>query len=85
MWRLLGYILAGLFAASVTAYVVKGIIDKHKLKQAMRDNDFQEAVVDTVNRYARKVKLKDIKRDRYLEVEGDEIASDIHEGDRIYA
>ena len=66
MWRLLGYVLAGLFAAG-------------------RDNDIQEAIIDTVNRNARKVKLKDIKRDRYLEVEGDEIASDVHEGDHIYA
>ena len=85
MWRLLGYVLAGLFAAGITAYVVKGIIDKRKLREAMRDNDIQEAIIDTINRNARKVKLKDIKRNNYLEVEGDEISSDVHEGDHIYA
>ncbi len=85
MWRLLGWVLAGLLAAGVTAYVVKGIIDKRKLREAMRDNEMQEAIIDTINKNARKVKLKDLKRDRYLEVEGDDIASDIHEGDCIYA
>ncbi|MBQ6972052.1 MAG: hypothetical protein IJP86_06815 [Synergistaceae bacterium] len=64
---------------------MKGIIDKRRLREAMRNNDFQEAIIDTVNRNARKVKLKDIKRNRYLEVEGDEISSDVHEGGRIYA
>lgn len=85
MWRLLGYIAAALFAVAVMTYVVKGIIDRRKLKQAMRDNDIQEAIIDTVNRNARKVKLKDIKRDKYLEVEGEGIDSDIREGERIYA
>lgn len=85
MWRLLAGIVAALFVAGVTAYVVKGIIDKRKLQQAMRDNDVREALIDAVDRYARKVKLKDIRSGKYLDVKGDEVSSEIHQGDRIYA
>lgn len=85
MWRLLGGILAALFVAGVTAYVVKGIIDKRKLQQAMRDNEIREALIETVDRYAHKVKLKDLKNGKHLEVQGDEISSEIHEGLRIVA
>ena len=85
MWRLIGGILAALLVAGAATYVVKGIIDKRKLQQAMRDNEFREAMIDTVDRYARKVKLKDIRSGKYLEVKGDEVSSEIHQGDRIYA
>ncbi len=85
MWRLLGGILAAALVAGVTAYVVKGIIDKRKLQQAMRDKEIQEAIIDEIDRYARKVKLKDLKNGKYLEVEGDEVSSEIYEGQRIYA
>jgi hypothetical protein len=85
MWRLLGGLLLGALAVGVTACVVKGIIDRRKLQQAMRDEDFREAWIDTVDRHAKKVKLKDVRSGKYLEVKGDDIASDIHEGDKIYA
>ncbi len=85
MWRLLGGLLAAALVAGVTAYVVKGIIDKRKLQQAMRDKEIQEAIIDEIDRYARKVKLKDLKNGKYLEVEGDEVSSEIYEGQRIYA
>ena len=85
MWRLIGGILAAVLVAGVTAYVVKGIIDKRKLQQAMRDKEIREALIDTVDRYAHKVKLKDLKSGKYLEVQGDDVSSEIHQGDRIYA
>ena len=85
MWRLLGTLLLGALAVGVAAYVVKGIIDKNKLKEAMRDKEFREAWIDTVDRVAKKVKLKDVRSGNYLEVQGDGVAPDIHEGDRIFA
>lgn len=85
MWRLLGALLLGAIAVGVTAYVVKGIIDKRRLQQAMRDNEIRDALIDTVDRYAHKVKLKDLKNGKYLEVQGDDISSEIHEGLRIVA
>ena len=85
MWRLLGALLLGAIAVGVTAYVVKGIIDKRKLQQAMRDNEIRDALIDTVDRYAHKVKLKDLKNGKYLEVQGDEVSSEIYEGLRIVA
>lgn len=85
MWRLLGGLLAAALVAGVAAYVVKGIIDKRKLQQAMRDKEIQEAMIDTIDKYAHKVKLKDLKNGKYLEVEGDEVSSEIYEGQKIYA
>lgn len=66
-------------------YVVKGIIDKHELQKAARDKEFREALIDLVDRHAKRVKLKDILNGKYLEVQGDDIADDIHEGGMIYA
>ncbi len=85
MWRLLGGILAALFVAGVTAYVVKGIIDKRKLQQAMRDKEIREAMIETIDKYAHKVKLKDLKSGEHLEVQGEGVSSDIYEGQRIVA
>lgn len=85
MWRLLGGIVAALFVLGVTAYVVKGIIDKRKLQQAMSDNEIRDAIIDTVDRHARKVKLKDLKKDKYLEVQGEGISDEIYEGLKIVA
>lgn len=85
MWKLLGGIVAALFVLGVTAYVVKGIIDKRKLQQAMRDNEIRDAIIDTVDRHARKIKLKDLKKDKYLEVQGEGISDEIYEGLKIVA
>ncbi|MBQ3447275.1 MAG: hypothetical protein IJG37_06515 [Synergistaceae bacterium] len=60
VWRLLGKLLLGALVAGAAVYVVKGIIDKNKLKEAMRDKEFRGAWIDTVDRVAKKVKLKDI-------------------------
>ncbi len=51
----------------------------------MRDNEIRDALIDTVDRYAHKVKLKDLKNGKYLEVQGDEVSSEIYEGLRIVA
>ena len=51
----------------------------------MRDKDIQEAIIETVYRDAKKVKLKDVKRGASLEITGDEISDEISEGMRIYA
>ena len=86
---MLGRLLWGLLAAAVVggvaAYVVKGIIDKRKIQEAMRDKGVQEAIVDTVYRSAKKVKLKDVRRGSTFEITGDGISNEISEGMRIYA
>ena len=88
MWDFLGKLLiAALLGGglALTAYVVKGIIDKSKIQQAMRDKEIEDAIIETVSRSARRVKLKDIKRGSMLEIEGDGISDDIYEGMRISA
>ena len=88
MWdliKLAAAVIGGAILLGAAAYVVKGIIDKRKLQEAMKANDFQEAFIEMVDRNAKKVKLKDLRRGKTLEVTGDGISSDIHEGDKIYA
>ena len=85
MWDLLFKIGAALLVGGVAVYVIKGIIDKRKIQEAMRDKDIQEAIIETVYRDAKKVKLKDVKRGASLEITGDEISDEISEGMRIYA
>ena len=51
----------------------------------MRDKDIQEAIIETVSRSAKTVKLKDVRRGSTLELTGDGISNEISEGMRIYA
>ena len=76
---------AALLLGGLAVYVVKGIIDKRKIQEAMRDKGIQEGIIESVYRSAKKVKLKDVKRGSSIEIEGDGISSEIHEGMRIYA
>ena len=69
----------------IAVYTIKGIIDKRKIQEVMRAKDIQKVVIEAVYRGAKKVKLKDIRRGSSLEIEGDGISSEIHEGMRIYA
>ncbi len=85
MWDFIGKIALALLIGGTVAYVIKGVIDKRKIQEAMRDKDIQEAIVETVYRNAKKVKLKDVKRGASLEITGDEISDEISEGMRIYA
>ena len=85
MWDTLFKIGAALLIGGLAVYTIKGIIDKRKIQEAMRDKDIQEGVIESVNRSAKRVKLKDVRRGSSLEIEGDGISSEIHEGMRISA
>ena len=85
MWGTLFRLGAALLIGAIAVYTIKGIIDKRKIQEAMRDKDIQEGVIESVNRSAKRVKLKDVRRGSSLEIEGDGISSEIHEGMRISA
>lgn len=85
MWGLLFKFFAYLFAAGAIVYVVQGIIGELELQQGMRDSEMHEAVIDVIDKHARKVKLKDLLSDKYLEVQGDGVSNELHEGQKIYA
>ena len=85
MWGMLFKICAYLFAAGAVVYVVAGIISELELQQAMRDNEFREAVIDMIDKHASKVKLKDLKSSKLLEVQGEGVSNELHKGQEIYA
>ena len=85
MWDTLFKIGAALLIGGLAVYTIKGIIDKRKIQEAMRDKGIQEGIIESVYRSAKKIKLKDVKRGSSIEIEGDGISSEIHEGMRIYA
>ncbi len=60
------------------------MITKAILKDKMKDEKFESAVIEMVNRCDNVVKLKDLDSDKVIEVHGQDIDSDIYQGDRLY-
>lgn len=85
MWGLIGRLLIGALIAGVAVVVIKGIIDERKLRDEMRQRNIKRALVSKIDRTNNTVKLKDLDSEEYTEFKGDEISSNICEGQRIYA
>ena len=86
MWgKILMWGLGALAAGVVAAIVIDKIIEKRDLQKALRDKDLNGAVVTLVDRATNKIKFSDLDSDEEIELQGKGIASDIHEGDIIYA
>ncbi len=64
--------------------IVVDMITKAILKDKMKDEKFESAVIEMVNRCDNVVKLKDLDSDKVIEVHGQDIDSDIYQGDRLY-
>ena len=64
--------------------IVVDMITKAILKDKMKDEKFESAVIEMVNRCDNVVKLKDLDSDKVIEVHGQGIDSDIYQGDRLY-
>lgn len=85
MWGLIGRILLGALIAGAAVVIIKGIIDEKKLRDEMRQRNIKRALVKNIDRSSNKVKLKDLDKDEEIELKGDGISKEIHEGQRIYA
>ena len=86
MWgKILMWGLGALAAGVVAAIVIDKIIEKRDLQKALRDKDLQRGIVTEINRASNKIKLSDLDSDEEIELQGKGIASDINEGDVIYA
>ena len=84
-WSKVAKAAVALIAGAVIAYKVKGVIDKKKLQDALKENGMEEAIIDTVNRKGRVVILKGIKSSKKINVEGGErISDELQEGQRIH-
>ena len=65
--------------------VVKGIIDKKKIKEEMLKKKIRAALIKKIDSAESVVKLQDLDSSEEFELKGDGIASDIRESELIYA
>lgn len=87
LWKLAKVAVVGIGTALLgygTYIVVKGIINKKKIVAAMLKEEIKRAIIRTVDRSENVVKLEDLTSDKVLELRGDDIDSEIREGDVIY-
>ena len=79
-------LLAAATVATVAAIVVyvTGTITRAKLKEKLRENGIEEAMIETIERCNNVVSVKDWDSDKTLEIHGDDVDYDLDEGDRIY-
>lgn len=84
---LLGLILKGIVVAaalSAIVIVVNGIITKEKIRKQLKEKGVEDAIVDKIDNCSNTVTLKDLESENTYEIRGDDIDSDIDEGDVIY-
>ncbi len=85
MDRLLWWAIAAIGAALVGYITVKGIIDRKKLKEEMLKKQIRAALIKKVDNAESVVKLQDLDSSEEFQLKGEGIASDIREGELIYA
>lgn len=78
-----------LAAAAVTAVAavvvyVAGTITRSKLKEKLRENGIDDALIKAIDRCDNVVTIKDMDSDKALEIHGDDVSYELIEGDRIY-
>lgn len=87
---MLGFVLRALLAAAAVATVaavvvyVAGPITQSKLREKLRENGIENAMIEAIDRCDNVVSVKDLNSDRKLEIHGDDVSYDLDEGDRIY-
>lgn len=87
---MLGLALRILLAAATVAAVaaieiyVSGTITRAKLKEKLRDNGIEDAIIKAIDYCDNVVTLEDMDSDKTLEIHGDDVDYDLDEGDRIY-
>ena len=88
MDKLLWWVVAAVGSAILGygAYiVVKGIIDKKKIKEEMLKKNIKAALIKKVDNAESVVKLQDLDSSEEIQLKGDSIASEVRESELIYA
>lgn len=88
MFDLLGKILLGLAVAGAVgaaAVIIKGVIDKRKIKQELAKKNINKAIIDMINKTDNVITLKDLENYSEFEIKGDGISDELYEGQTIYA
>lgn len=84
IWGLIVAVGAAIFGYS-SYIVVKGIIDKKKIKEEMLKKKIRAALIKKIDSTESVVKLQDLDNSEEFELKGDGIAFDIQESELIYA
>ena len=82
----LGALLSVATVATVATIViyVSGTITRSKLKEKLRDNDIEDAMIEAIDHCDNVVTVKDMDSDKTLEIHGDDVDYELDEGYRIY-
>lgn len=96
MWEILGElaaeygkpILAAAAAAifgAVVAIAIKGVIDKRKIQNILREKNFQEAIVKAIEQSNNAVTLEELENHQTIKIRGNGISDEIYIGQHIHA
>lgn len=79
-------LLAAAAVGTVAAIViyVTGTITRSKLKDKLRENGIEDALIEAIDYCDNVVSIKDMDSDKTLEVHGDDVDYELNKGDRIY-
>lgn len=80
MW---GWILLGLAAATVGVIVIRGTINESRIKEEMHKENINKAVVTAIDNCTNTVKIQDLCSDKTLEIQGDDVDSDLNVHDVV--
>lgn len=80
---MIGWIIGGMIVATTAMVIVikvKGIIDRQKLREEMREREIKNAVIEQVNRCENVVRVKDMDTGIQYDVKGNDISNGITVG-----
>ena len=79
-------LLAAAAVATVAAVVVyvAGTITRSKLKDKLRENGVEDAIIKAIDYCDNVVTVEDMDSDKTIEIHGDDVSYELDEGDRIY-
>lgn len=86
----MGFALRVLLAAAAVATVaavvvyVAGTITRSKLKDKLRENGVEDAIIKAIDYCDNVVTVEDMDSDKTIEIHGDDVSYELDEGDRIY-
>lgn len=80
---MLGWILAGIAMLAVGVIVISGMITKDRLREQLKSRNLKSAFVKSIDRCTNTVKLEDLYSDETLEIQGDDVDSELRLHQRI--
>lgn len=84
---MIGFWLRLLLMVAVSSVViyVAGKITREILREKAQENGIKEGLIKEIDNCKNKIKLKDLENYKEIEIQGEDIDSDLVEGDIIYA